>query len=303
MKTPIEPYHYAKRSQSMRLTAPFQQLRPPLLIMLTVFLLTGCGTLVQGVKLPPVVETPAAGIQEGHFVWIDLLTEDVVAAASFYSRLFGWRAAQSKENGEYYLFSVGGKPVAGMTATESRDAQAPESLWLITVSVKDMDTRVAAAKTLGGTVLEGPLDAEGRGTMALISDRGGAPLILLEAGGEPQAIDKANPGQWFWTDLVTQDARRAQTFYTALFGYRAKPVKDSDAGDHVILGRDGRAAAGLVELQWEGLEDNWLPYFKVADLNQSIQTARTLGGTLIFQSGDVAVLADPIGAVFGIQGS
>ena len=59
--------------------------------------------------------------------------------------------------------------------------------------------------------------------------------------------------------------------------------------------------AGLVELEWEGLEDNWLPYFKVADIDRSIENARSFGGKLILQSGKVAVLADPTGAAFGIQ--
>jgi predicted enzyme related to lactoylglutathione lyase len=35
-----------------------------------------------------------------------------VAAASFYSRLFGWRAAKSDENQEYYLFYLDNKTIA-----------------------------------------------------------------------------------------------------------------------------------------------------------------------------------------------
>ena len=59
--------------------------------------------------------------------------------------------------------------------------------------------------------------------------------------------------------------------------------------------------AGIVEIEWEGLEDNWLPYFKVVDVDRSIEKARSLGGKLILQSGKVAVLSDPTGAAFGIQ--
>ena len=282
-------------------TIPFHHLRLTVLLILILYLLTGCATIPSGVKLPPVAEAPTGQIQDGRFVWIDLLTEDVVAAASFYSRLFGWRAGKSNENGEYYLFSLDGKPVAGMTALESKDAAASESLWLATISVRNVDKNVATAKAHGGQVLEGPLDAVGRGRMALVSDAADAPIILLAAGGRGPAGSKAMPGQWLWVDLVTQDADRAQIFYMELLGYEAKPVEAGEEHRYILLKREGRAVAGLVELDWEGLEDNWLPYFKVADLDRSIATARESGGSLVLKSGNVAVLADPTGAAFGIQ--
>lgn len=56
-----------------------------------------------------------------------------------------------------------------------------------------------------------------------------------------------------------------------------------------------------MELRWQGLEDNWLPYFKVDDVDRTIGMARKLGGRLIPKTEDVAILTDPTGAVFGIQ--
>ena len=301
MKIPIKSRRQGASEKATRLTVPFQYLTVTVSLILILFLLAGCATIPSNVKLPPVAETSAAEIQEGRFIWIDLLTEDVVAAASFYSRLFGWRAAQSNENSEYYLFTHDGNPVAGMTAMESKDATASESLWLATISVSDVDQSVATAKAHGGQVLEGPLDAVGRGRMALVSDAADAPIILLAAGGRGPAGSKAMPGQWLWVDLVTQDADRAQIFYMELLGYEAKPVEAGEEHRYILLKREGRAVAGLVELEWEGLEDNWLPYFKVVDVDKSIEIARNLGGNLILKNGKVAVLADPTGAAFGIQ--
>ena len=301
MNIAIEPQDQQKGARLLRRPIRFQCLSLTALIMLTLFLLAGCGAMAPTVKLPSVAKTPAGEIQNGRFVWIDLLTEDVVAAASFYSRLFGWRAAQSKENGAYYLFFLDGRPVAGMTAMESKDATASESLWLATISVSDVDQSVATAKAHGGKLLEGPLDAVGRGRMVLIGDDAEAPIILLAADGRGPAGSKAMPGQWLWIDLVSQDANRAQIFYTAHFGYEATPMEADEEHRYVVLKREGRAVAGLVELDWEGLEDNWLPYFKVADLERSIEIARDLGGSLVLKTGDVAVLADPSGAAFGIQ--
>jgi predicted enzyme related to lactoylglutathione lyase len=301
MKTPIESYYQANRAQSVCPTVPFYRLALPVLIILTAFFLTGCGAVTQSIHLPPVSETSTGKAQEGRFVWIDLVTEDTVAAASFYSRLFGWRAAKSDEDGEYYLFSLEGKPIAGMTATDSMDAAAPESLWLATIAVSDVDKSLITVKAQGGQVLEGPLDAAGRGRMALVSDPADAPLILLGAVGDSPVGKKAKPGQWHWIDLITQDGNRARAFYTTLFGYQVKPVEVGKEHQYDLFIRNKRAVAGLVELEWEGLEDNWLPYFKVADIDRSIENARSFGGKLILQSGKVAVLADPTGAAFGIQ--
>ena len=197
MKIPIKSRRQSTSEKATRLTVRIQYLTLTVSVMLILFVLTGCATMPSDVKLPPVAETSGAEIQEGRFVWIDLLTEDVVAAASFYSRLFGWRAAQSRENGEYYLFTLDGKPVAGMTAMESKDATASESLWLATISVSDVDQGLAAAKAHGGQVLEGPLDAVGRGRMVLVSDAGDAPVVLLAAGGRgPTGWDFPPVGRW-----------------------------------------------------------------------------------------------------------
>jgi predicted enzyme related to lactoylglutathione lyase len=301
MKLLIEMYDQEKRAQSVRLTNQFPFLALPVLIILTAFFLVGCGSVTQSIHLPPVAETSTGKIQEGRFVWIDLLTEDTVAAASFYSRLFGWRAAKSDEDGEYYLFYLDGKPVAGMAATQSKDAATSESLWLATISVSDVDKSLAAVKAQGGQVLEGPQDAAGRGRMALVSDSADAPLILLGAFGDSPVGKKAKPGQWHWIDLITQDGNRAREFYTTLFGYQVKPVEAGKEHQYDLFIRDKRAVAGLVELEWKGLEDNWLPYFKVVDVDKSIEIARSLGGNLILKSGKVAVLTDPTGAAFGIQ--
>ena len=301
MKTLTKPNHREKSAHSVLLAALFNCPTLPVFIILTVFLLGGCGTVSQSVYLPPVAETSTGKIQEGRFVWIDLVTEDVVAAGSFYSRLFGWRAAKSDENREYYLFYLDGKPIAGMAATENEDATAPESLWLATMSVSDVDNSVALVKANGGKVLEGPLDAAGRGRMVLVSDPADAPFILLAAVGDSPVGRKAKAGQWHWIDLITQDGNRARAFYTTLFGYQVKPVEADEEHQYDLFIRDKRAVAGLVELEWEGLEDNWLPYFKVVDVDRSIENARSLGGKLILQSGKVAVLADPTGAAFGIQ--
>ena len=49
------------------------------------------------------------------------------------------------------------------------------------------------------------------------------------------------------------------------------------------------------------LEDNWLPYVKVENIKATVSKARELGGNVILEKEDVALLVDPTGAVFGVQ--
>ena len=110
--------------------------------MAAIAIMTGC-TSTQRMQLPPVTSMPTGEVHVGKFVWVDLLTEDVQSASAFYGGLFGWRARTSLENDEYYVFFKGGEPIGGMVATENQKKQAPESLWLLSLSVDDVDRAVA----------------------------------------------------------------------------------------------------------------------------------------------------------------
>ena len=262
--------------------------------------LSGCGTF-QKPKLPPVPSDSDAGLNVGKFVWFDLLTEDTGAASVFYEGLFGWRAAPAKYDKTYYVFSIEGTRVAGLTTVDDKDCEVTESWWLASLAVDDVDRSVAIVKENGGKLLEGPINDAGRGRMALVSDPGGAPLILLDADGAVAMGEEAALGSWFWTDLFTRDAKAAEAFYSPLVGIQKKQLDGGQGQRYSVFIKDGKAHAGLVELQWDNLQDNWLPYVKVKDVKSTISKARELGGNLILEKDDVAILVDPTGAVFGVQ--
>jgi predicted enzyme related to lactoylglutathione lyase len=124
--------------------------------------------------------------------------------------------------------------------------------------------------------------------------------LLRASGGDPA---DANPpvGGWLWVDLWTDDAKAAKAFYAELVGYE---TRDVEAGpDHVyhVLGRDGRARAGLVEVDMQGIESNWLPYVRVANVGHTVERARGQGGYVLLQRKDLAILIDPTGAAIGVQ--
>ena len=260
--------------------------------------LSGCASK-QAASLPAITPTPTGQHQVGKFVWFDLLTEDVQGAQNFYSELFGWRV--EGQSSDYIVIYAGDKPIGGIAPHESKDPEKLESLWLASLSVENVDRAVSATKSRYGKVLDGPFDVKGRGRMAVIQDPEGAELILLRADGGDPADETVKSGEWLWVDLFTRDAKTANEFYGSLAGYTAQTVKTEEDHSYNLLEKDDRALAGVVEIPWEDVEPNWLPYVKVDDLEGTISLAENLGGVLILRLENVAVIADPTGGVFGIQ--
>ena len=300
MQTENESISTMKASSTPSLTRTAMNAVLLLTAAFALIILSGCAT-TQTAQLPPIPSGPDGTVETGEFVWIDLLTENTQDAAAFYKGLFGWQVKTWSGDKTYLIFSHNGKPIAGMTAVRRQDSKAPESWWLLSLSVNDVDQAVAVARQNGGTLLEGPADDAGRGRMALISDSGGAPLILLSARGGDPASEKASIGAWFWTDLFTRDAKAAGAFYNELAGFQKKPVEAVDDDRYLVFKKNGKVRAGLVEFQWDDLEDNWLPYVMVEDVKSTISRAKALGGNVILEKKDVALLVDPTGAVFGVQ--
>lgn len=269
-------------------------------LLLISIVLTGCA-IAPKVQLPPVTQETTGEVHPGKFVWVDLLTEDVQKARSFYNEVFGWNIIPSKEDPLYFLIYQKIKPIGGMVAHEDRNKQAQESRWLITLSVEDVDKAAAFVKDKGGKVLDGPIDAEGRGRMALVTDPAGAPLILLRSSGGDPADVPAEDGEWLWNDLFTQNAQPAGDFYTELAGYDAEHIVTDKVYRYYVLKKGEQFRAGIVEIKMEGLKDNWVPYVKVPDIDRTVKKARMSGAELIYQGTDAALLRDPTGAVFGIQ--
>lgn len=250
---------------------------------------------------PPVAETENGGSRIGKFVWFDLLTEDPEAARRFYSALFGWTFEGLRVPGSYTLIRHEGVAIGGIARHADRSAEAPESLWIASLSVADVDRGVELTRARGGEILDAPRSVAGRGRMAVVRDPAGALLVLLRAaGGDPG--DAVPPeGRWMWTDLWTRDLGGARDFYAALVGYETRDVRADDQHVVHVMLHDGIPRAGVIELPAEPIEPHWLPYVRVADLDAALARASSLGGRLLVRDADAAVVVDPTGAAVGIQ--
>jgi predicted enzyme related to lactoylglutathione lyase len=245
------------------------------------------------ISLPPIGGAGTQAIQPGRFVWLDLVTPDLESAQAFYGGLFGWTFERGSD---YVTVLHAGAPIAGMVSREVDEG----SLWLSSLSVADVDRAAERVGQAGGVVRRGPLDAGERGRMALVTDPGGALLLLLRAtGGDPPDV-RAEPGAWFWRELWTHDVSEALAFYATMADYERREVSFR-GGSYTVLETDGEARAGVAELLDKEVRSNWLPYVRVKDPDRTLTRAETLGARVLVRDENAAILLDPNGAPLGIQ--
>ena len=116
------------------------------------------------------------------------------------------------------------------------------------------------------------------------------------------------PGQFCWTDLMTTDPAAAKAFYAALFGWSAADMPMDDGGAYTMFRQAEHDVAGLggqpPEEKTRGIPPHWNVYISVADAEATTKKAASLGATVfappfdVMDSGRMAILADPTGAVF-----
>jgi predicted enzyme related to lactoylglutathione lyase len=99
-------------------------------------------------------------------------------------------------------------------------------------------------------------------------------------------------------ELQTDDLRRACTFYTRLFGWRARTV-EAHGSSYLTLELSEGIQGGATERAGAGAA--WLPYVEVADIVEAADRARLLGAAVLLEpregpAGWRSVLAAPAGA-------
>src|SRR5262245_41619546 len=161
----------------------------------------------------------------GNFCWFELATSDQPAAKKFYGGLFGWTAndAPMGPDAFYTTFQLRGKKVGAAYAQmpdEVRQGVPPH--WATYVTVTNVDQAVAKAKSLGGTVMAGPMDVAEHGRMAVLHDPTGAAINLWQVKQHQGVALWGEVGTFCWSELLTRDTAAATKFYTALFGWTTK---------------------------------------------------------------------------------
>ncbi|MBT8059022.1 MAG: VOC family protein [Gammaproteobacteria bacterium] len=122
----------------------------------------------------------------GEIVWNELLTADEVRAADFYSNITGAQARFTPRGGGQYIVLRGQeRDRAGIVQRPADDIQP---FWLTHFAVSDPAAAADRAEQLGGAVVLAPSPELRGGSLAIVTDPGGAILALHrwpEEGANP----------------------------------------------------------------------------------------------------------------------
>jgi predicted enzyme related to lactoylglutathione lyase len=118
--------------------------------------------------------------EPGGWLWTELWSHDPDVATAFYAAVVGYERGAVDEPGmprDYWVFRAAGEPQAGLIVLPERRIRAH---WLPYVRVENPQPIVARVEELGGRVLIAPSPDLRNGTVALIADPGGAPLVVQQ---------------------------------------------------------------------------------------------------------------------------
>jgi uncharacterized protein len=119
----------------------------------------------------------------GTIGWIDLTVPQASAIRDFYAGVVGWKPAECSM-GDYADYTMNdpetGQPIAGVCHARGKNVGLPP-VWLIYITVADLDASVAHCRKLGGSVLREPHDMGAMGRYAAIRDPAGAVCALWQS--------------------------------------------------------------------------------------------------------------------------
>jgi hypothetical protein len=258
---------------------------------------------------PPVVDPPTGQYTPGRWVWADLITADVAAAADFYGQVFGWTFETyggEDDRDTYTLALADGLPIGGLVFDQrAMKDKTPSARWIGLISVADVRAAAEAVTRSGGTVMVAPTMLGERGETAVFKDPEGTLFGVVRSKNGDPADYVGDLNEWVWLDLWTADVEQATKFYSAVAGYQVLPLEQEGlrSGAHLVSG--GYIRAGVMQKHDPRVSAVWLPYLRVADAKATADKARTAGGKVLREPVSmgraiVAIIADPTGAPVGI---
>ena len=234
----------------------------------------------------------------GTFVWHENVSSDPQRAQDFYTRLFGWEI-ESFTSGDfdYPMISANGQMHGGFPTVP---AGTPPH-WAGNVRVDSVDDTVAKAQSAGGKLIAGPMDIPEVGRYAVVGDPQGAVLAVFQ----PEGDGPEGAGVFVWDELGTQDVEGAERFYDAVFGWTTSDMGE-EYGGYKIFNLAEKGVGGVMKMPDASIPSMWAPYIATDDVDATVSKAQELGASIVVAAmdipnvGRIAVLKDPVGAVFGV---
>lgn len=119
-------------------------------------------------------------------------------------------------------------------------------------------------------------------------------------------------GEQAWLDLTVENATQVKDFYQSVIGWKSQAVSMGDYDDFVMIpfeaeSDDAQPAAGICHAKGSNsdIPPMWIPYFLVANIDQSVAATTENGGEVIggirsFGKDRFAIIRDPAGACCAI---
>lgn len=241
----------------------------------------------------------------GEPCWIQLSTDDVDTAISFYGELFGWSAGEpSAEYQGYRMFFRGGEAIAGLVPTSG----GARPTWTVFLATPDLAGTVQRAAASGGSVVIEPMPVADLGSYAELTDPGGAAVGAWQAdtfSGFAVRNQESAPG---WFETLTKRYDETVEFYRSAFGWETHVMSDSPDFRYTTLGVDENARAGVMDASGFLADEpsRWQFYLQVRDTDETVARAVSIGGTVVQAAEDtpygrVATLTDPAGVRFCVM--
>jgi hypothetical protein len=258
---------------------------------------------------PPIVDPPTGQYTPGRWVWGDLVTSDVAAAADFYGKVFGWTFETyggEDDRDTYTLALADGLPIGGLVFDRrASKGEDPSARWIGLISVTDVRAAADAVARAGGKAVVQPTMLGERGETAVFEDPEGTLFGVVRSKSGDPADFRGDLNEWVWIDLWTADVDQATRFYSGVAGYQVVPLEQDGprSGAHLLSGNYVRA--GVMQKHDARVSAVWLPYLRVADVKATADKVRAAGGKVLREPVSmgraiVAIVADPTGAPVGI---
>jgi predicted enzyme related to lactoylglutathione lyase len=124
----------------------------------------------------------------GTIGWTDLTVPDAVAVSDFYAKVAGWTATPMSmgDYDDFVMMTPGGEAVGGVCHARGRNAALPP-VWMVYITVADLDASLAACTAGGGRIVAEPRSGGETARYAIIADPAGATVALFDPGVREQA--------------------------------------------------------------------------------------------------------------------
>jgi predicted enzyme related to lactoylglutathione lyase len=255
---------------------------------------------------PPITDHATGQRNTGRFVWAELLTRDVGAAAEFYGKVFGWTFETYGPADDLKTYTVvlsGGVPIGGMVYASPKDDGKKKrgARWVGLMSVPDVQAAASLVEKDGGKVLMPPRTLGERGTVALFLDpEGGLFGVINSASGDPEDF-LADDNQWLWIELMASDPAKMADFYKGIGAYDVVGGAASGESSGFRLKSGGYARAGIQTKLDQKYPTTWVPYLRVKSVADTVASASAAGAKIVMQptrmhGTTVAIIVDPTGA-------